>query len=110
MNTDNTRARSGPKHVHPPPVGDTGTTNRVGWGNKSLPSICYGCYERGHILPECKLGITDFSKVIANYEQLTADERTHIPDTYYQRAIGLVKRNPERKVTEDVKQAEEPKN
>ena len=61
-------------------------------------------------MPECKLGIDGPSKVIANYQKLTADEKGRIPDAYYESALALVKGTPERKLVDDVKKAERPKN
>ena len=67
------------------------------------PPICFGCYQHGHILPECKFPISDFRKVVENYEKLTADDKARVPSTHYDIAKRFVeaKNTPAKDKTPD---------
>lgn len=78
----------------PLPLSQTGEKRdertRVGWKTPGKELICFGCYTVGdHILPNCKVGMPQYARVITNYEKLNADQKARIPDTSYKGAIAL---------------------
>ena len=64
------------------------TPNRVGWDqNRERKIICYSCCKiNKHIKPECNLQISEMDQVISNYETLSADEKSRVPDNSYKAA------------------------
>jgi hypothetical protein len=95
--------------VYPSPVPHD-DRKRVGWANdKERNLICYGCYLRDHILPQCKHTLSDAKAIVANYESLTPDEKARVPDNFYQAALALIRGSPAQKLVADV-QASQPKN
>jgi hypothetical protein len=105
--------RNGPvrKRTMPPGIPyEDGNSNRVGWLDTTRKLICYLCYERGHKASDCKCGIRDMPKVVANYQKLTADEKVSVPDTYYRSALCFIKGRPENDLVEDVKKETQSKN
>ena len=66
---------------------DSDRSRRVGWVDQQrLTIICHACYEQGHISPQCKLRLLELDNVIANYEKLSADDRTRVPRQAYDTA------------------------
>ena len=71
-----------PAHI---PYGDKQTIpTRVGWLKRTdRPTIvCYSCYKKNdHKSPDCTLPLPEMYKIITNYEALSEEERSKIPDT-----------------------------
>ena len=59
------------------------------------PPICFGCYLSAHILPECKFPISDFPKIIENYDKLSVDDKARVPKTHYDMAKRFVEAKTE---------------
>ena len=65
--------------------------SRIGWPDRLQQLICNACYyARDHIMPNCKLPVTDMATVVSNYEKLSAIERTRVPPQFYHRALRFV--------------------
>ena len=67
-----------------------------GWNTGIKPPICFGCYQHGHILPDCKFPISDFPKIVENYEKLSADDKARVPKTHYEMAKRFIEAKTER--------------
>lgn len=97
--------------VFPPRVAQD-PRRQVGWiDQRSI--ICYGCYEHNHIMPDCKVQINQFDRVISNYEKLTVDQKARVPDKSYKLAKLYVQKDAptDPKVHEPSKgEEQEPKN
>ena len=100
-----------PKRVRGPTIPhDDNRSGRVGWIDSPRKLICYACYEIGHVIADCKCGITDMPKVVANYEALSPDDKASVPDTYYRKALCFVKGRPENALWDEVDKATQSKN
>ena len=73
---------------------------RPGWASGGKQAICFGCYTHGHILPNCQFPISDFPKIIENYEKLTPDDKARVPQTHYDIAKRFVEAKQAEKADE----------
>lgn len=53
--------------------------------------ICHDCYLPGHISPRCEMKLKDLYQVPINYGKLTEEQRSHVPDASYRRAVAALK-------------------
>ena len=92
--------------IRPPKLNHGGwrtDRSRPGW-KMQQKIICYQCYiPDKHIAPECDLKLSSLGEVITNYEKLTADDRSRVPDTSYKWAKQLLS-NEESKKTNVVEE------
>ena len=58
---------------------------RPGW-LMNTNVICFNCYEKDHISPQCPLKLQNLNHVVKNYEALSADIREKVPDKSYKDA------------------------
>lgn len=79
--------------------------NRLGWSGSQYPPrqpasqtnaprcvpIFHDCYEHGHISPQCILPVRQMRQVLENYETLTGEEKSYLPDTSYIRVRTALK-------------------
>ncbi len=86
--------------------GPSTTPNRVGWAD-SQPRprqrlICHRCFEYDHTVLNCKLQVGEMTKVIKNYEALTASEKSRVPDTSYKAAKTFIEALEQARLKNDV--------
>lgn len=85
------------RHVPPTaiPYGDKKTIpTRVGWIKREPAKdiICFQCYEENdHISPKCTVTVNELWKVVDNYENLTPEQKSRVPDTAYHAAKGYLR-------------------
>ena len=53
--------------------------NRPGWKSRE-PIVCYSCFAKDHISPDCNTDPLDFSTIVSNYEALTPHEQSLVPN------------------------------
>ena len=89
----NAASMSAPAHRH----GSVGTQHRQpasGFEPSRPYIICHECYEEGHISPDCILPLRERTKVVANYERLTPEQRASVPATSYHRVCAILRPLP----------------
>ena len=65
--------------------------NRPGWAEKKPGNvICHGCYQKGHISPDCSMTLARIEEVVTNYDKLSDIEKTRVPNTAYNSARGYL--------------------
>lgn len=75
-----------------PPNAPHSDHTRVGWATPKKEIIFFGYYVfEDNIIPKRTVGITQYAKVIFNYETLNADQKTRVPETACKGAIALKK-------------------
>ena len=62
------------------------STTRPGWETKQ-EIICHTCYVVGqHISPNCTAPVSDMQRIIVNYNALSDEQKTRVPDNSYKLA------------------------
>lgn len=78
--------------------------------DNNRPLIFHLCYAKSNqILPQCRITLTEMNKMVDNYEKLSADDNSRVPDKYYDLAFPFVRRRPEHTRAEAVRKAEQSK-
>ena len=82
--------QSGERRRRPPRVAfDTSRTARAGWAAPETP-ICFSCYEKGHLKPQCPLKLANIEMAVVNFDKLTTEERERVPRTSYEEAKSFL--------------------
>lgn len=54
-------------------------------------AICYNCYELGHYKRSCPIRISDYAKIIDNYDTLTEEQKNLVSPQDYQISLAIQK-------------------